>query len=87
MRFYRAGASEEEVEAELRSISCGDNRPPARWSEAFAFPKPLVIGCGVRTACVLGKHHFAVFGADRCDSWHRFGRRFICEQVFEEQWN
>ena len=47
LRFYRAGASEEEVEAELRSISCGDNRPPARWSEAFAFPKPLVIGCGV----------------------------------------
>merc|ERR1719456_595555 len=46
LRFYRGGASDEDIERELESISVMD-REPARWYQAFQYPWPLFIGCSV----------------------------------------
>mmetsp|Transcript_15902 Transcript_15902/g.38495 ORF Transcript_15902/g.38495 Transcript_15902/m.38495 type:complete len:511 (-) Transcript_15902:346-1878(-) len=53
LQFFRKGVSSAEVDTELQSLlqdarnSVGT--APAKWSDAFNFPKPLVIGCGLVT--------------------------------------
>mmetsp|Transcript_15903 Transcript_15903/g.38501 ORF Transcript_15903/g.38501 Transcript_15903/m.38501 type:complete len:514 (-) Transcript_15903:365-1906(-) len=53
LQFFRRGVSEQQVESELQSLlhdaRSSVGTAPTQWSDAFNYPKPLIIGCGLVT--------------------------------------